>query len=186
MTTSSLMGFNELVAREPDLKRLRDAYNLLSTNRTQAIDELEELANTGSVLSMEYLAHAYQSAPNIDPVKTEKWYKSAYERGSAKALINLAIHYHLCGNYVDAENIYKDGVSKNDCASMYWLANFYVERKRYDVKSAEIRTLLERSAALGQVRAMQQLSLLYIQRMLGDKKCSARYFSVLFCARGGL
>ncbi|MHB8884743.1 MAG: SEL1-like repeat protein [Methylovirgula sp.] len=154
------------MAREPDIKRLGDAYGFLSTNRLRAISELEHLANEGSVMSMLYLAQAYQNEPNFDPKKIQDWYRSAYERGSATGLSGLGAHFHQFGNHTEAEKIYKEGVSKNDGVSMYWLASLYVEDNRYD-KSSEIKDLLEKSAALGLIRAKKDLSLSLIKGHYG-------------------
>jgi hypothetical protein len=167
MKNSTLMDDDELMAREPDVKRLHDAYALLSANRPQGIAELEELANRGSVMSMLYLADAYQRGQGSDPIRAEKWYKSAYEAGSSTALFGLGAFYYRLRNYDAAEKIFADGVSKDDGVSMYWLASIYTVDSRHHGKSAQIKDLLERSIALGQIHAKHGLGLLFMKGRYG-------------------
>jgi len=90
--TSILLTHNELLAREPDLKRLQDAYALLSTDTPRALRELEELAASGSVASMGYLGNTYKDGSYADPLKAEQWLIAAYEKGSSDAALSLGGH----------------------------------------------------------------------------------------------
>jgi len=164
------MEHDALVAQERDVKRLQDAYALLSTNRQRALVELEELANGGSVLSMLYLAQTYASEPGADHARAEKWYRAAYERGSSTALFALGSKYFREGKYEEAEQIFSDGVSKNDGVSMYWLASLYIVDPRNRGEPDRIRDLVERSAALGQVRAKRDLASFLMKGRYGKRE----------------
>jgi TPR repeat protein len=94
------------------------------------------------------------------------WYRAAYERGSSSALFGLGSYYYRRENYGEAEKIFMDGVSKNDAVSMYWLASIYVVRHQ-DGKDFEIKDLLERSAALGQIYAKNSLAFLLMKGRYG-------------------
>jgi TPR repeat protein len=176
---------NEIMAREQDLERLRHAYELIRTDRSRAIVELERLASEGSVMSAIYLADSFVKEPNIDNEKAEKWLKVAYERGSARGLFHLAKHYVKIGNYNDAEKVYLNGVSRNDGPSMYYLVKLYIKINRYGVASSEVRNLLESAAALGQVKAMHDLWILYIKGTFGIRNIPRGVFLlVYFILRG--
>jgi TPR repeat protein len=167
--SDGLLDHEALMAREADVPRLQEAYELLSTDREHALAPLEELAGRGSVLSMLYLAQTYGAEPGGDRAKAEKWYRLAYERGSSTALFALGSLYYRERNYDEAEKIFKDGASKNDGVSMYWLASTYVVDTRHTGKSAEIKELLERSMALGQVYAQHDLGLFLLKGRYGLK-----------------
>jgi uncharacterized protein len=164
-----LMDHDELLAREPDVRRLQDAYALLSTNLPKALIELEELAKGGSVLSMLYLANAYKREQYADPAKTELWYRAAYEKGALDAFAGLGITYFQQKKYEEAEKIFESGVTHNDGVSMYWLARVYIEDPRHKGRYSDIKNLFERSMALGQVRAKNQLAFLFMKGRYGIK-----------------
>ena len=169
MDESSLKDHDTLMAQEPDVKRLQDAYALLRTDPPRALVELEELANRGSVVSMLYLGETYAKEPYVDRIKSEKWYKSAYHGGSATGLFALGALYYREGKYAEAEKTFADGVAKSDPVSMYWLASVYVVDARHRGKSTEIRTLLEKSATLGHIRAKHDLSLFLMKGRYGKR-----------------
>ena len=168
MTENSfLLEDHEVMAREPDLQRLRLAYDLLQTDRSSAIAELEKLVSAGSVMGALYLAESFAKGPHADDDATEKWLKSAYEHNSARGLICLAMHYAKKEEYNDAEKIYLEGVSQNDAQSTYYLAKMYVRTNRFTLISPEIRNLLERAAALGHPAAMRDLWQLHVKGTYG-------------------
>jgi len=164
---SSLMDRDELLAREPDVRRLQDAYALLSTNPPRGLIELEELAKDGSVLSMLYLANAYKREPHADLSKTEIWYRAAYEKDSLDSIAGLGITYFQQKKYEAAEKVFERGVAHNDGVSMYWLARIYVEDPKHKGRYSDIKDLFERSMMLGQVRAKNQLAFLLMRGRYG-------------------
>lgn len=164
---NELYDDNALMARELDPIRLHNAYSLLSSNPHQALRQLTELADQGSVMSKLYLAHAYQTGPNANREEAEKWFRAAYKDGASSAIFGLGGLYYREGNYLEAEKIFADGVSKNDGVSMYWLASIYLVDPRHQGKLAEVKELLERSIALGQVHARHGLGLLLLKGRYG-------------------
>jgi tetratricopeptide (TPR) repeat protein len=167
MTNKVILEDDEIMAREPDLVRLRQAYALLQTDSSHAIEELQKMASAGSVMSALYLSECFGKEPYIDLKKAEKWLKMAYGQGSARGLFCLAAHYVKIENYAEAEKIYLDGVEKNDGPSIYYLAKLYLKTNRYSIASPEVKNLFERAAALGQAKAMRDVWLLYIKGAFG-------------------
>jgi TPR repeat protein len=167
--TDRLMDDYDLLAREPDLERLRSAHALLSTNIAEGMVELEVLANAGSIMGMLYLAQAYELGQNADHVKAERWYRLAFERGSATALFSLGSIYYKRKDYVAAEKMFAEGASKNDAPSMYWLASIYLSTQSGPEKSEQARILLEDATKRGQVHAKHGLGLLYLKGRFGMK-----------------
>jgi hypothetical protein len=53
---------------EPDLPELHDAYGLMATDPVRAVAQLTDLAERGSLMSMVYLAEAYEKGTcvNVD------------------------------------------------------------------------------------------------------------------------
>jgi TPR repeat protein len=125
---NGLLDDNELFAREPDLNRLGAARELVSTKFPQGIAELEALAREDSVISMLYLAQAYQREEGSDSTKAEMWYRSAYEKNSSTAFFGLGGIYYRRGDIDESEKIFMAGSSRNDVVSMYWLAVIYLSR----------------------------------------------------------
>jgi TPR repeat protein len=67
---------------------------------------------------------------------------------------------YQAGKTKEAEDLWSDGVSKNDGPSMFWLASLYLASSSIRVKRAEIKALLERANALGQLRAKHRLGVM--------------------------
>ena len=61
LKNKAMLEDHELMEREPDLQRLRFAYDLLKADQSTAIIELEKLTEDGSVMSELYLADFYSS-----------------------------------------------------------------------------------------------------------------------------
>jgi TPR repeat protein len=179
VANSTLLEDHEVMEREPDLNRLQYAYELLQSDHSSAVTELEKLANGGSIMSALYLAHYYAVKPFTDEAKKEKWLKVAYQRGSARGLMHLAAHYEKNNNYDYAEQIYLNGVSQNDAPAMYYLAKLYQKTRRYNITSREIKRLLERAASLGHAKAMHDLWLLYIKGAFGIWRIPKGFFLLL-------
>jgi TPR repeat protein len=165
----SFLNHEELLARERDVRVLDDAYSRLSDEPVRALKQFETLANNGSVLSMLYLANRYQRGPFEDLAKAEKWYRAAYEQRALNAVFGLGGLYYRQERLGAAEAVFSDGAANGDGVSMYWLASLYVKQGLLESKSEEIRNLLERSAALGQVNAKNQLGILYMKGRFGGR-----------------
>lgn len=182
---SNLLGHNELLAQEPDLKRLQDAYALLSTDTPRALMELEDLAKSGSVTSMGYLGKTYKDGSYADPVKAERWLIAAYERGSLNAALSLGGIYYRQGSFDLAEKMFTDGALNGNGAAMYWLARIYMRGRVTEEKYSKIKDLLEDATAQGQIRAKNSLAFLLMKGRYGIKNVPRGvylYFSSLIDA----
>lgn len=151
------------MARETDVARIQRAQALLTANRSQGIAALEELANNGSVLSMIYLAEAYFSGPNIDVVKAECWFRSAYKHGCSRAMYGLGMIKWRAGYLRQAEIYFSEGASQNDPLSMYWLAYLLISDSKYGERFLEAEEFLNKSAALGSLKAKIVLGKFYVR-----------------------
>lgn len=152
-----------LLTREPDPKALHLAHALLSSNPEAGLAELESLANRGSVMALLYLANEWKLKGKDKFPIAQKWYRRAYDKMSATALLNLALTYSDQGNYDEAEALWKSGVAKGDGPSMFWLANLYLSNARYVEKKGQAIDLLEKASALGQIRAKHHLALILMK-----------------------
>jgi len=182
---SNLRGHNELLAQEPDLKRLQDAYALLSTDTPRALTELEELAMGGSVASMGYLGNTYKDGSYADPLKAERWLRAAYERGSLNAALSLGGIYYRQGNFDLAERMFEDAALNGDGTGMHWLAKIYMRGQVTEEKYSKIKDLLEDATAQGQIRAKNSLAFLLMRGRYGIKSVPRGiflYFSSLIDA----
>lgn len=167
LKNKAMLEDHELMEREPDLQRLRFAYDLLKADQSTAIIELEKLTEDGSVMSELYLADFYSRKPNTDPLNAEKWFKVAFDHGSARGLVCLAIHYAKAGKLDEAERLYLIGKSRNDGPSMYYLAKLYIRENRHAIASGEIKNLLEGAAAQGHASAMRDLWQMHVKGIFG-------------------
>lgn len=154
---------HELLAQEPDSKALHEAYALLSTSPQAGLAALESLADRGSVMALLYLANHWKLKGEENYPFAQKWYRAAYENMSSTALLNLALTYCDQKNFDEAELIWKNGVSKDDAPSMFWLANLYLSESRYSRNADEARNLLEKANALGQLRAKHHLAVILMK-----------------------
>jgi TPR repeat protein len=160
----------ELLAREPDRTALYHAHALLSTNPQLGLANLEALANRGSIMALLYIANEWRLKGKENYPTAQKWYRLAYEKMSATALWYLALIYYDQNDYNAAEEILKDGVSKKDGPSMYWLADLYLAH--YQGKRHEVKALLEHANAMGHLRAKSRLA-----RMLMIERHDVRSFT---------
>lgn len=163
----ALLNDRELLGGEPDVAALSQARVLLSTNVDQALIQLEALAARGSVLAMQSLAHVHKVIGGSSLNEAELWYRKAYESGSANALLNLGLLYYRSSRFRQAEEIFRDGVVRDDTPSMVWLAIVYLGYVNNIEKREAARALLEYAASRGQIRAMSHLGWLYLKGHYG-------------------
>jgi len=162
-----LLDAAALFEQDPDIDRLREAFDLVSADPARGRAMLEELASKGSVQSMVYLARAYGKAG--DAKQAERWYQEAYARNSSAGLYGLGRMCVSNKNYEEATRIFLDGTLRNDGVSMLWLARLYLREPITQERSARIRELLEESTKQGQIRAMNKLAFLLMQGRYGAR-----------------
>jgi TPR repeat protein len=99
---------------EPDLNRLRRARAMLKVDERKALEEFEELANQGSLMSMLYLGWQYigpsETGNNLD--QAEIWFRRATNGGSILGSFYLGTLYRNSGRYSDALETYNIGADK--------------------------------------------------------------------------
>jgi len=146
--------------REPDQARLNRAAALLVTSPAQALTELQELAENGSVLSMVYLGHAFRNGTGtpIDLGKSEQWYRRAADAGSALAAGILGAYYFDIKQYARAEEFFKMSADRGYLPGMFRLATLYLDEAVIDPQPQKARELLERASALGHAVAKRRLA----------------------------
>lgn len=107
MTTSKIEPNESTEPFFSDYERARDFLH--TQNWDQGIEELEELAHKGSVLSMLLIADAMRVGGWIyhqDLLGAEEWYRTAIEAGSARGLYGLALTQIKMNRYDEAiENL---------------------------------------------------------------------------------
>ena len=154
---------------EPDLESLRTAHAMLTTDPSQALRLLAELAELGSAMSMVYLANAFSTGTgtNIDLAQAEKWYRRASDSGSILASYEFG---RLCLNrkaYSEARNAFERGVLADYAPSMHMLALMHLRAQGAPANTVEAKRLLERASAAGHVFSKRNLGLLLLRRQFG-------------------
>jgi TPR repeat protein len=170
MANDSFLSHNELLSQEPDLTALQRAHRRLGDDRSGSIAELERLAAAGSVLSMMYLAQSFRAGPFMDAEKSKFWYERAFEKRAKNSIVNLGNAYVSSGEILKAKATFEIGVAEDDYPSMYRLARLYINHPHIGVTPDKIHDLLMKSHQGGQVRALNNLSFLYIKGRYGIKK----------------
>jgi TPR repeat protein len=92
---------------EPDLAGLRRAYDLMSTDHSNAIARLEALASQGSIMSMLYIARSFATGGKSEEnsAKAAEWYRKAADKGSLFASYSLAKLYLTMNRAEEARKI---------------------------------------------------------------------------------
>lgn len=152
---------HELLAKEPDAEALYYAHALLLTKSEEGLSALSALAEKGSVMALLYIANELKLKGKDKFTAAEEWYRAAYKKMSATALLNLALIYCDTGRYDEAKLVWKDGASNGDAPSMYWLANLYLSQCKG--KENEAIILLEKANSMGQLRAAHDLAMILIR-----------------------
>jgi TPR repeat protein len=150
---------------EPDLERLRKAYNALGQNPKEGLAELEALANAGSKSSMNYLGYAYETGVGGKPDRelAEIWFKRGYEAGSLAALMQLSYLYLMTDRFSLAEEVLRSGVERGYGLAIYVLGRNYVFGPGKYTKRAEGLQLLRRAAGMGNIFAKRDIGYLLMR-----------------------
>lgn len=167
MTKSEFLTHDELLQREPDLKSLQEAHKRLSTALPGAVADLEKLAANGSIMALLYLGNVYQTKL-LDRERAREMYQAAYDQKALNAIFHLGGLYYSEGEFGKAVEIFSSGSLVNDSVSMFWLAMSHLKLK--SANSDEIHSLLMNSAALGHIRARNQLGILYLKGRYGFER----------------
>lgn len=157
---------NKLV--EPDWERLVAVYNKFQADPSIAcVDELDSLADEGSVQSMVYLGVAYRDGlgVNIDEEKAEGYFVRANDLGFTIA------GYYLGRLYLDQKNYKKSFEILSSCEeddyapTLCCLGYLYLEGYGVEKQTAKAKLLFEKSSKMGNIWAKRRLAKVY---MTGD------------------
>src|SRR5262249_14395231 len=133
--------------REPDVDRLRKAGDLLETDASTALTELEALADQGSIQAMLQLGWAYGSAMGVqkDQTKQIEWYKRAAAEGSVDASYRLARIFRNDGAAGAAIPWLEHGALRGYAPSVYRLGMFYKRGIGVDADRSKAKALFEQA-----------------------------------------
>jgi len=154
---------------EPGADALRRAYELLKTNPKKAVNELEALADRGSLMSIWYLADAYYSGRYFakDMNGAKKWYRRAEESGASYGSHMLGSVCYKIEEFPEALSAFSRGAANGYAPSIYRLGMMYKDGKGTSVDLNESRRLLESAVAKGHLFAKRDLGTLYISGKMG-------------------
>lgn len=156
-------------ASEPDVTLLLRARAMLKTESSQALHDLEKLADHGSLMSMVYIAWAYSNGEglHLDLEQAEAWYRRAVDGGSILASLYLGTLYGKQRKFDQEIEAYSIGVIKDFPPSIYRLGWLYFMGYGVDRDLTKARELWERASKLGHVRAKRYLGLSMMQGKYG-------------------
>lgn len=160
----------EIWNKEPDIDRLRAAYELLSADPQRARHEFQSLADQGSLMSLVYLAYIYADGIGTpaDLTKAEELYRRAYAGGSTTARFRLGRLYWTMKNYKSARDLFEIGAAQRDPRSMYWLARGYLLEKDREHRDRAMQ-LLKQASSTGHVQSELTLARTMMTGHLGVK-----------------
>lgn len=155
---------------EPDIDRLHRAYTQLQAEPGQdAINHLEDLAKSGSLMSMIYIAWAYKNGIGViaDDKLAERWYRRAVDGGSRLATYYLGHFYLEREEYSRAEEVFSIGVLAEYSPAMFCLGCMYLEGVGVAKDLDKARFLFQKSADHGHVFARRSLAAMYMSGKYG-------------------
>lgn len=157
--------------REPDIRKLRSAYDALKSEPNRGLAELRDLAEAGSAMAMVYLGSAYEhgKGTDLDLAQAIAWYRRAAEKGYVGALAHLGVAFLNAKDYVAARDAFERGIAAKDRMSVYWLAHLLIHAPEQfrDLNENEARLLFEKASGWNNVYATRNLSSLYMRGRFG-------------------
>lgn len=158
--------------REPNVERLQRSFDLLETDPTTAVSELQELAESGSIASMWYLGDAYSYGRSIakDLGKAEYWYSRAEKAGWTPASYLLGRALESSNEYESAFKAFSRGSQKNYLPAIYRLAKSYEYGFGTSKNVQECVRLLEVATGRGHLFAKRDLAGFYLRGSFGPAR----------------
>jgi hypothetical protein len=160
-----LWDFNQaddtaLFERDPEQDRIKEAFLVRETDPKAGFLRLLELAEHGSVWSMNHVANSYHRGVGIarNPIEAEDWFRRAFEGGSEYAQLRYGKILGQRGDFDKCEEVFAVGVAKDWAPALYWSARYRLRRSDTRETLRQIRPLLERASAKGSVPAYQLLA----------------------------
>jgi hypothetical protein len=161
---TNLWDFNQaddtvLLERDTEQDRIKEAFLVQEADPEAGFLRLLELAEHGSVWSMNRVADSYHRRIGSarDPIKAEDWFRRAFEGGSEYAQLRYGKILGQRGDFDKCEEVFAVGVAKDWAPALYWSARYRLRRSDTRETLRQIRPLLERASAKGSVPAHQLL-----------------------------
>jgi len=147
-------------ADEPDLMELRQAYDLMTVDRPQALARLQSLVDRGSTISMLYIAKSYVTADlsKENLLEAERWYRKAADQGSDFALYSLGKLYIKMGQSAEAKAISSSNSLRDYLPAIHELGRMYHYGIGGEKDLRLARSFLEKAAGRGHAFAKRELA----------------------------
>ncbi|MCX7098552.1 MAG: tetratricopeptide repeat protein [Methylococcales bacterium] len=155
---------------EPDIETLSKAYDRLqSVPNPDVIKLLEDLATRGSLMSMIYIAWAYENGYGVvaDGNQVILWYRRAIDHGSDLATYYLGHFYLKSNDYAQAKEVFNIGALKDYSPAMYCLGCMYLEGTGCKQNRDEALKLFKKASMQGHVFARRSLAGMYLSGEYG-------------------
>jgi TPR repeat protein len=155
---------------EPDIDTLCKAYDCLQSEpNPKVIKLLEDLANRGSLMSMIYIAWAYEKGNGVltDEDQVIAWYRRAINSGSDLATYYLGHFYLKRKNYIQAKEVFNIGALKDYSPAIYCLGCMYLEGTGCEKNQVEALNLFKKASKQGHVFAKRSLAGMYLSGKYG-------------------
>jgi uncharacterized protein len=154
---------------EPDMASLKRAHALMSADRSQAVRELEELADRGSSMAMCYLGGMYvrENNPFRDDKKAKYWYRRASDLGSPYAQWVLGDLCFRRREFGEARQALERGVSNGSMHANYYLGLLYMYGFGVQKDQKLANGLFREAVAAGHIRSKLAISKQYIRGYFG-------------------
>ncbi len=145
--------------------QLSRSYHTLFVERSpKGLDELLQLAEQGSPLSMIYIGLAYKKGICVEKnaITAEQWFQRAADTGSLRGHYQLGRLYLDTKRYQQAEAAFGLAAEKHFPIALYYLGRMYLYSLGVKQDVHKARLLLERSFSLGNVYAKRGLGFLLL------------------------
>lgn len=170
------------LAKEPDPKRLNNAYRLLRRDPSRALGELRLLVEQGSQMSMLYIGDIYKRGlgTSNDPDEAERWYRRLASSDSVLGYYALGRLYLAQGRYVDARSAFEQAAERGYVPAVHFLGRMYFAAQGVQKDTNKGEELLIRAANAGSVLAKSGLASFYLRS--ADPRVKLRGARLRFCA----
>ncbi len=163
---------------EPDLPRLQSAYQKVHHSNEEAIMELTNLAEEGSLAATMYLADIFNTEHSsaFDKIKAAYWYSQAAQLGFPPALYMLGRDYFTRGEISLAIQNFEQAAKVGYAPASYRLARIYFTPPLTPERITLAKSYFEAARRSGHVLARRDLGILMWQHpeSLWDKLRAAR------------
>jgi TPR repeat protein len=154
---------------DPFFDEYQEALVHAMSDRPAAIEIIEKLAKSGSILSILYIADSLRTGwiYGKDLIAAEEWYRIAISSGSNRGQYGLGLVYHAAAKYDQAILEFESSASKQYPPSMFMLGWMYYFGQSVDVCFNKAKFWWLEGAIRGHYNSMKYLSDLIISGKFG-------------------